>query len=106
MGDFVLIVILFGFFTGLAFIPAYEWAHFRIIRVWSPYGSILRTLLVLLLATLVACVASAAVIFVPAYLIGIVPLRENTPYFGWSFATGGLTMRALMELRKRRRVKV
>lgn len=97
-----LIAAIWGLLTGLALIPAYERAHFSILRIWNPVGSFLRTLVVMLLATLVACTAAGLLILVPGYLIGIVPLRENAPYFGWAFLAGGLAARIYIEWRKRR----
>lgn len=97
------IACILGLVTGLAFIPVYEAAHFGFLRIWSPAGTKLRILVVMLLATLSACIASAILILLPGYLIGILPSHENAPYFGWPFLIGGLISRAIIELRKRHR---
>ena len=98
-----IIAAIWGLLTGLALIPVYEGAHHAIVRIWNPVGSWYRLLVVMLLATLAACLAAGLLILVPGFLIGAIPVRENAPYFGWSFLAGGLAARVFIELRKRRR---
>jgi len=99
-----LVAVILGLLSGLALIPVYEGVEFWAKRVWNPLGgSVLRLVTFGLLACLAAGAAAGLVLLVPGYLLGIVPLSQNTvPYFIWSFVVGGLGCRAFIELRKRR----
>lgn len=96
-----IIAVIWGLLTGLAFIPLYEAVHFGFLRIWSPVGSSLRTIFILLLATLAACAAIAFVILVPGDMLGILPLHSNSPYFFIPFMVGGLATRVFIQISKR-----
>lgn len=101
MGHVQLVVALLGLLAGLAIIPVYEGVHRWFVRTWNPAGSFHRVVVVMLVVTIVACFAAGLLIIGPGYLLGLIPLRENTLYFVWAFAAGGIVMRGFVEWRKR-----
>src|SRR6478609_5710250 len=92
-------IAIWGFASGLALIPVYTCVHRAVVTSYNPAGTIARTLLVMLVATLLACFALGALMLGAGFLFGLLPLRGEVPYFAWSFVAGGLLIRALIEVR-------
>ena len=83
-----MVTAVLGLLTGALVMPLSEWTLHALTWRANLSGLTFRTATMFLVATLVMCSVAGALILVPGYLLGVMPLRQNKLAYFLSLAMG------------------
>lgn len=88
-------VAVVGFVIGIFFLPIYEAVYWRVARyARGDLSTDNRSQAIVMLATILACTFSGAVLLGALYVFGLLPLGKKAPVFFWFWLFGAALFRA------------
>jgi hypothetical protein len=95
-------VAVLGFVVGIFFLPIYEAVYWRVARyARGDLSTDNRSQAITMLATILACTFSGAVLLGALYVFGLFPLGNKAPIFFWFWLFGAALFRAFGWYRER-----